>query len=119
MGIALSIAVAFGAPTMVSAEEAKPAAAKAAPKKAAAANPCRKLDEAACKAAADKHCRWLPNRTVNGKEYKQICWYNPCKGLDEAACTAKADERCAWITDAVNKKGKPRKPFCRRMPLKK
>ena len=118
VGIALSIAVAFGTTAMVNAQEA---AAPAAAKSAKVPDACKKLDEASCKASADKNCRWLPTRTVNGEERKARCRTkipNPCAGLDELACNEKADKRCSWITTAVNAKGKTRKPFCRLMPAK-
>ncbi|MBU1209915.1 MAG: hypothetical protein KJ587_01420 [Alphaproteobacteria bacterium] len=112
MGAALSIAVAFSATAVVSAQEAKPAAATAK-----APSVCKGLDEAACSASADKNCKWIAARTVNGKDRKAHCRVvagNPCVRLDQAACTAAADKNCKWITDALNPKGKPRKPFCRR-----
>ncbi|MBU2582461.1 MAG: hypothetical protein KJ622_12160 [Alphaproteobacteria bacterium] len=111
--IALSIAMALGAASIAGAQDA--------PKKPA--DPClQNVDETTCAASTLPKCRWIPATTVNGKERKARCRVakgNPCAKLDEASCKTLEGLRCAWVTDALNKKGKPRPPFCRRIPKKK
>lgn len=118
VSIALAMSVAIGTTAAVHAQDSNAAeTAKQATKSAKAPDPCKDFDEAACTAATDMRCRWLPARTANGKELKARCRQraqNPCLGLDEAACVEMADKRCAWVTNAVNRKGKARPPFCQR-----